>query len=191
MKHFFFSLKPRERLMALAALVVAALLWSTGAWGRVQGGWDAWRQLEADALAQKATLAKEREVRTATAVAVQGLDSGHGYDQAKLVAEAVNAAKEAGLSANTESPKTSKAGKFAIHSLQMSCRKADIASVLRFYDSVKARAPYLAIGNLTMTADRGTAGTVTFKATVTALELLGQIPSGVKAEGAAEPEAGK
>ena len=191
MKHFFFSLKPRERLMALAALVVAALLWSTGAWGRVQGGWDAWRQLEADALAQKATLAKEREVRTATAVAVQGLDSGHGYDQAKLVAEAVNAAKEAGLSANTESPKTTKAGKFAVHSLQMSCRKADIASVLRFYDSVKARAPYLAIGNLTMTADRGTAGTVTFKATVTALELLGQIPSGVKAEGAAEEEAGK
>lgn len=187
MKHFFFSLKPRERLMALAALVIAALLWSTGAWGRVQGGWDAWRQLEADALAQKATLAKEREVRTATAVAVQGLDSGHGYDQAKLVAEAVNAAKEAGLSANTESPKTAKAGKFAVHSLQMSCRKADIASVLRFYDSVKARAPYLAIGNLTMTADRGTAGTVTFKATITALELLGQIPSGVKAE----PEAGK
>jgi hypothetical protein len=192
MKHFFFSLKPRERLMALAALLVAALLWSTGAWSRVQGGWDAWRQLETDALAQKATLAKEREVRTATAVAVQGLDSGHGYDQAKLVAEAVNAAKEAGLSANTESPKTTKAGKFAVHSLQMSCRKADIASVLRFYESVKSRAPYLAIGNLTMTADRGTAGTVTFKATVTALELLGAVPSGVKTEAAAaEPEATK
>ena len=191
MKHFFFSLKPRERLMALAALLVAATLWSTGAWGRVRGGWDAWRQLEADAIAQKTTLAKEREVRNATALAVQGLDSGHGYDQAKLVAEAVNAAKEAGLSANTESPKTTKAGKFAVHSLQMSCRKADIASVLRFYESVKSRAPYLAIGNLTMTTDRGTAGTVTFKATITALELLGAVPSGVKTEGGAEPEAGK
>ena len=50
MKHFFFSLKPRERFMALAALLVAATLWSTGAWGRVQGGWDAWRLLEEDAL---------------------------------------------------------------------------------------------------------------------------------------------
>jgi len=58
--------------------------------------------------------------------------------------------------------------------------------VLRFYESVKARAPYLAIGNLTMTADRGSAGTVTFKATVTALELLGELPAGVKTEGAAE-----
>lgn len=188
MKHFFFSLKPRERLMALAALLVAATLWSTGAWARVRGGWDDWRALEESAVVQKAWLAKEREVRNATALAVQGLDSGHGYDQAKLVAEAVNATKEAGLSANTEAPKTAKAGKFAIHSLQLSCRKADLASVLRFYESVKTRAPYLAIGNLSMTAERGSAGTVTFKATVTALELLGEIPGGAKTT---EPEAGK
>jgi hypothetical protein len=192
MKHFFFSLKPRERLMGLAALLVAALLWSTGAWSRVQGSWDEWQALEEDAIVQKSWIAKEREVRNATAVAVQGLDSGHGYDQAKLVAEAINATNEAGLSANTESPKTTKAGKFAVHSLQLSCRKADLASVLRFYESVKSRAPYLAIGNLTMTADRGSAGTVTFKATVTALELLGELPAGVKEAGAtAEPEATK
>jgi hypothetical protein len=192
MKHFFFSLKPRERLMALGALLVAALLWSTGAWSRVQGSWDDWRALEEDAIVQKSWIVKEREVRNATAVAVQGLDSGHGYDQAKLVAEAINATNEAGLSANTESPKTTKAGKFAVHSLQLSCRKADLASVLRFYESVKSRAPYLAIGNLTMTAERGSAGTVTFKATITALELLGALPVGVKTEGAAaEPEAGK
>jgi hypothetical protein len=192
MKHFFFSLKPRERLMALGALLVAALLWSTGAWSRVQGSWDDWRALEEDAIVQKSWIVKEREVRNATAVAVQGLDSGHGYDQAKLVAEAINATNEAGLSANTESPKTTKAGKFAVHSLQLSCRKADLASVLRFYESVKSRAPYLAIGNLTMTAERGSAGTVTFKATITALELLGALPVGVKTEGAAaEPEATK
>ena len=190
MKYFFFSLKPRERFMALAALLVAATLWSTGAWSRVRGGWDDWRALEENALVQKSWLAKEREIRNATSLAVQGLDSGHGYDQAKLVAEAVNATKEAGLSANTESPKTTKAGKFAIHSLQMSCRKADLASVLRFYESVKSRAPYLAIGNLSMTAERGSAGTVTFKATITALELLGELPPGVKPAGT-EPEAGK
>ena len=111
---------------------------------------------------------------------------GKPFDLKK--AEAINATNEAGLSANTESPKTTKAGKFAIHSLQMRCSKADLASVLRFYESVKSRAPYLAIGNLSMTAERGTAGTVTFKATITALELLGELPAGVKA---AEPEEGK
>ena len=77
MKRFFFSLKPRERFMALGALLVAATLWSTGAWARVQGSWDDWRALEENALVQKSWIAKEREVRNATAVAVQGLDSGH------------------------------------------------------------------------------------------------------------------
>ena len=180
MKHFFFSLKPRERIMALLAIVVAAGLWSTGAWARVNGGWENWRSLEEEAKVQKSWTDKEAEIRKATDLAVQGLDSGHGYDEAKLVAEAVNAAKEAGLSANTESPKTTKAGTFAIHSLQMSCRKADLASVLRFYDSVKTRAPYLAIGQLSLQADRGNAGTVTVKIQVTALELIGTLPSGVK-----------
>ncbi|MEO0040076.1 MAG: hypothetical protein RIS38_1024 [Verrucomicrobiota bacterium] len=185
MKHFFFSLKPRERLMALAALLVAAALWSTSAWGRAREGWDAWQALEGLAQAQKATLAKEREVRADTAQAVQGLDSGHGFDQARLVAEAVNTTRAAGLNPNTESPKTTKSGKFAVHSLQLSCRKADMAGILRFYESVRTRAPYLALSQVSMTAERGGAGTVTFKATLTALELIGGVPGGPA--GATEP----
>ena len=190
MKHFFFSLKARERVMALAALLIAALLWGSGAWARVDEGWDAWRAYEDEALEQKAVLAKEREIRNATAVAVQGLDSGHGFDQAKLIAEAVNATNEAGLSANTEAPKTTKAGKFAVHSLQLSCRKADMAGILRFYDSVKTRAPYLALSQVSLTSERGTAGTVTFKATLTALELIGEIPGAKAAAEGAEPAPG-
>ena len=190
MKHFFFSLKARERVMALAALLIAALLWGSGAWARVNEGWEAWRAYEDEALEQKAVLAKEREIRNATAVAVQGLDSGHGFDQAKLIAEAVNATNEAGLSANTEAPKTTKAGKFAVHSLQLSCRKADMAGILRFYDSVKTRAPYLALSQVSLTSERGTAGTVTFKATLTALELIGEIQGAKAAAEGAEPAPG-
>ncbi|MFM7743381.1 MAG: hypothetical protein ACKOBS_05720 [Verrucomicrobiota bacterium] len=190
MKHFFFSLKARERVMALAALLIAALLWGSGAWARVDEGWGAWRAYEDEALEQKAVLAKEREIRNATALAVQGLDSGHGFDQAKLIAEAVNATNEAGLSANTEAPKTTKAGKFAVHSLQLSCRKADMAAILRFYDSVKTRAPYLALSQVSLTSERGTAGTVTFKATLTALELIGEIPGAKAAAEGTEPAPG-
>lgn len=190
MKHFFFSLKARERVMALAALLIAALLWGSGAWARVNEGWEAWRAYEDEALEQKAVLAKEREIRNATAVAVQGLDSGHGFDQAKLIAEAVNATNDAGLSANTEAPKTTKAGKFAVHSLQLSCRKADMAGILRFYDNVKTRAPYLALSQVSLTSERGTAGTVTFKATLTALELIGEIPGAKASAEGAEPAPG-
>lgn len=172
MKHLFFSLKPRERVMALLGIVMLAFLWSTGAWGRVRGGWDNWQSLEEAAKVQNAWLTREKEIRAEAAKAVQGLDAGKGYDEAKLVAEAVNAAKESGLNASTEAPKTQKAGRFAIHTLQVSCRRAELGSVVKFYQNISERAPYVAIGSLTLSADRGNAGTVTMTATVTSLELV-------------------
>ena len=180
MKRFFYSLKPSERILALLLVATAAGFWCVNVIGRVSDGWSEYQTKEEDAAVQKTWSVREKEIRNAAANAVQGLDAGHGYDEAKLVAEAVNAAKEAGLNPNTESPKTpQKAGKFMIHSLQMSCRRADIASVLRFYESVKARAPYLAIAQLSLQAERGTAGTVSMKVQLTALELVGEVkPSG-------------
>lgn len=176
MKHLFFSFKPRERLMALAAIVIAAFLWSTSAWSRVRSEWDNWQALESEASIQKGWLSKEASIRAEAATAVQGLDSGHGYDEARLVAEAVAAAKESGLNASTEAPKTQKAGKFAVHSLQMNCRRADMASVVKFYENISARAPYLAIAQMSLQSDRGNSGTVTMAVQVTAIELMEAAP---------------
>ena len=158
--------------MALAALSVGAFLWSTGAWARTRGGWDNWQALETEANIQSSWMAKEKEIRGAAAAAIQGLDAGHGFDEAHLVTEAVAAAKEAGLVANTEAPKSQKSGRFAIHSLQMSCRRADMASVVRFYENISARAPYVAISQLTLQSDRGTTGTVTATLRLDALQLI-------------------
>ena len=158
--------------MALAALSVGAFLWSTGAWARTRGGWDNWQALETEAKIQSSWMAKEKEIRGAAAAAIQGLDAGHGFDEAHLVTEAVAAAKEAGLVANTEAPKSQKSGRFAIHSLQMSCRRADMASVVRFYENISARAPYVAISQLTLQSDRGTTGTVTATLRLDALQLI-------------------
>lgn len=172
MKHLFFRLQPRERVMAVAAAAVAAFLWSTSAWERARGEWDAAQGLEEVAGIQQGWIGREKEIRAAAAEAMQGLEAGRGYDEARLVAEAVQAAKDAGLNASTDAPKSQKAGKFAIHSLQMNCRRADIGSVVRFYESISPRAPYLALGSFSLQADRGDAGTVSVNMQVTALELL-------------------
>jgi hypothetical protein len=113
------------------------------------------------------------------AIAVQGLDEGRGYDKARLVAEAFAAAKEAGLTPSTEAPTTVKAGRFAVHSLQMTCRKADMGSLVKFYEAIRPRAPYLALGNLTIQSDRGKDATITINMQVTALELIGAAPTPV------------
>jgi hypothetical protein len=172
MKHLFFGLQARERYMALAALAVAAFLWSTSAWGRTRDGWAGWQSLESEAATQIAWIDKQAEIKAAADAAVKGLDAGRGYDATRLVEEALSAAKDAGLNPTTESPKTQKSGKFAVHSLQLSCRRADLASVVRFYQAISPRAPYIAVNALSLQADRGTSGTVTMVVTLSSLELI-------------------
>jgi len=176
MKTLFFGLNARERLMALAALGILAFLWVTAAYGRVNEVWANWTELEKKAAFHRARFAEEKKIRADVAVAVQGLDEGRGYDKARLVAEAFAAAKEAGLTPSTEAPTTVKAGRFAVHSLQMTCRKADMGSLVKFYEAIRPRAPYLAMGNLTIQSDRGKEATVTVNIQVTALELIGAAP---------------
>lgn len=176
MKALFFGLNARERLMALLALGILAFLWVTAAYGRVSDVWANWTDLEKKAAFHRARFAEEKKIRAEVAVAVQGLDEGRGYDKARLVAEAFAAAKEAGLTPSTEAPTTVKAGRFAVHSLQMTCRKADMASLVKFYEAIRPRAPYLAMGNLTIQSDRGKEATVTVNIQVTALELIGAAP---------------
>jgi len=176
MKALFFGLNARERLMALLALGILAFLWVTAAYGRVNEVWANWTDLETKATFHRARFAEEKKIRADVAEAVKGLDEGRGYDKARLVAEAYAAAKEAGLSPSTEAPTTVKAGRFSVHSLQMSCRKADMASLVKFYEAIRPRAPYLAMGNLTIQSDRGKDATVTLNMQITALELIGAAP---------------
>ncbi|MCX6918160.1 MAG: hypothetical protein NTX41_02510 [Verrucomicrobia bacterium] len=172
MKHLFFGLQARERYMALAALAVAAFLWITSSWGRTRDGWAAWQTLESDAATQVAWLNKQAEIKAAADIAIQGLDAGRGYDSTRLVEEALSAAKDAGLSPTTEAPKTQKSGKFAVHTLQLSCRRADLAAVVRFYQTISPRAPYIAINTLSLQSDRASSGTVTMVVTLSSLELI-------------------
>ncbi len=172
MKHFFFSLQTRERIMALLALVIGAIIWSTASWSRVNSGWDAWRALENENQIQQTWLKNEPAIRQNAAKAIQGLEAGRGYNDSQLVAEVIAATKEVGLNATTETPKTQKAGKFALHTMQLSCRRADMATVVKFYENLRPRAPYLSINSFSLQSDRGNSGTVTMTVQITALELI-------------------
>jgi hypothetical protein len=83
-----------------------------------------------------------------------------------------------------------KAGRFAVHSLQMTCRKADMGSLVKFYEAIRPRAPYLALGNLTIQSDRGKDATITINMQITALELIGAAPTPVAPVTPAAPATG-
>lgn len=174
MRQLFLSRPPRERVLILLGLAVAAFLWADGALGRAQAALTAQRAADTEAEAQALWLGKEAEIQRAAEKATRGLEAGKGYDAARLVAEAMALAKEAGLSVNTDPPKTQRSGAFAVHSVQLTCRKADLPALIAFYESIRPRAPYLALGPTSIQLERGGGGSVSARLQVTAVELVGR-----------------
>ena len=56
--------------------------------------------------------------------------------------------------------------------MQLSCRRADMASVVKLYENLRPRAPYISISSFSLQSDRGNSGTVTLTMQLTALELI-------------------
>lgn len=172
MRHLFLSRAPRERILILLGLAVGAFLWCSAALGRVNESWAAAQAASAEAETQALWLGREDEIHRQAEKATAGLDAGKGYDAARLVAEAMSLAKEAGLSVNSDPPKTQRSGAFAVHSVQLTCRKTDLASLITFYESIRPRAPYLALGPTSIQLERGGGGSISARMQVTAVELL-------------------
>ncbi len=172
MRHLFLSRAPRERILILLGLTVAAFLWCTTAAGHLNEAWSASRTTQAEAEVQTLWLAKDKEVHALAAKATSGLESGKGYDAARLVAEAMALAKNAGLNVNTDPPKTQRSGAFAVHSVQLTCRRADLSALIAFYQSIQPSSPYLALGPISIQAERGSGNSVSARLQVTAVELV-------------------
>lgn len=172
MRHLFLSRAPRERILILLGLAVGAFLWGGAALGRANAALAAKRAADAEAEVHALWLGREAEIHREAEKVTAGLDAGKGYDAARLVAEAMALAKEAGLSVNTDPPKTQRSGAFAVHSVQLTCRKADLPSLIAFYESLRPRAPYLALGPTSIQLERGGGGSVSARLQVTAVELV-------------------
>lgn len=171
MRHLFLRRPRTERVLIAAALLAGGLAWADAAWQRASAAWEASAKARAERELQSEWLARAAAIEAAAAKAKEGLDSGKGLDAARLVADAAQLAAEAGLAVNTEPPKTQRSGPFAIHTVQLSARRTDLAALVRFYRLVKPRAPYLAVGGLSIQAERGGGGVISARLQLTAVEF--------------------
>jgi hypothetical protein len=170
-RHLFLRRPRTERVLAAAALLVGALVWADAAARRAAGAWDGHRAAGEERALQAEWLARAPAIEAASAKAKEGLEAGKGIDAAQLVAVAAELAAEAGLGVNTDPPKTQRSGPFTLHTVQLSARRTDLASLVRFYRLIKPRAPYLTIGGLSIQAERSGNGVVSARIQLTAVEL--------------------
>lgn len=172
MKALFLSRLFREKvlLVAFAALIAGVWLWS---WkDRAARFWAAQRHTTVELRDQALWLSNHQQIEDEARKAVEHLDPSRTFDAARLVGEIAVIASGAGLKDTAgEAPRTEQTAGFAVNSVEFSIRKADLASLLRFYDELGKRAPYITIEQLSLAADRANPALLNASLRVVSVEI--------------------
>lgn len=154
MKGFFLGRTLREKLLVLGFGLALAAVWLTAAGGRMRRRWQEGRGAAAELAAQRQWLENRAAIEARAARAVKNLEPGRTLDAIHLVGEVQALAGQAGLAAAIDPPRTQRTGQFAYHTVQVTIRRADLGALVKFYQALGTRAPYLAIESCALGADR-------------------------------------
>lgn len=158
MKKFFNSRLLRERLLLLAFALIGATWWGAELVTRVRDQVRVWHSAKEDAKVQRLWLEQGASVSARTAEMARRLDAAQTMNAAQAFAEVSRLAQ--GLPLELGAQRTDRTDTFSLHSVQVTFRRVDMAGLLRFYEGVMSRAPYVGIDQCTISADRATPGMV-------------------------------
>jgi hypothetical protein len=171
-KAWFLSRLLREKALVLALLVIGALIWMSAAGERLGSALRGFRGAQSTLATQQVWLDARPQIEEAAAAAVQNLDPAKTYDSTFLVAEIMAIAGRAGLAVNTEPPRTQRSPQFSVHTVQVTTRRAELGALLRFYQELASKAPYLGLEQISLQGDRGNPGMINATFQVASVELL-------------------
>lgn len=172
LKVWFLGRLLREKILVLALVLTAALIWLSSASEGLAASLRGFRAAEAQLAEQAIWLDNRDTIESAANAAAADLDPKKTYDATYLVAEVMGMARRAGLVVETEPPRTLRSAQFAIHSVQVTTRRAELAAVLRFYQELGRKAPYLGLESVSVQGDRGAPGMINVNLQVASVELL-------------------
>ena len=158
MRNFYNGRLLRERVLLLVFLGIGVLWWGSALAGRVRQNVQTWRAVSQEKEIQQLWLAKGASVDERTKLVAKQLDPARTMNATQAYAEVSRLA--AGLPLEMGAQRTDRTDNFALHSLQVTFRRTDMAALIRFYEGLAARAPYLGIDQFTISAERATPGQV-------------------------------
>jgi hypothetical protein len=154
MKAWFLFRTLREKLLVLFFAAAAAVLWLTAATGRLVQGWQGWHSVSVEQENQRLWLEHRPAIEERAARAVKNIEPGRTLDASHLIGEVSALAGTAGLAVGIDPPRTQRTDQFAYHTVQVTVRRATLGALVGFYEALGRRAPYLALEQCTLAADR-------------------------------------
>jgi len=172
MKQFFLHRLPREQVLLAVFVVFAGAIWIFAAVGHVRANQLDWRLAQRDIEDQQRWLARQGEIEARAATAIKSLDPTKTYDATRLASEISAIARDANLTINTEPPRSTQTPQLAIHSVQVTCRRAALSALIKFYQALNQRAPYLGLEQCSILVERNSGGLLTATLQVSSVEVI-------------------
>ena len=179
-KSWFLGRLFREKVLVLAFVLLGALIWLSSSSDHLKKNLRSFRSAESTLATQQLWLNNRPAIEEAAKAAVQNLDPSKTYNSTFLVAEILAIAKHAGLAPNTEPPRTQRSPQFAVHTVQVTARRAELAALLRFYQELASKAPYLGLEQVSLQGDRTNPGLINATLQVASVELVREGGSAAK-----------
>lgn len=174
LKVWFLNLEARERMLLLVFLVLAFAVWASSFSGRAGSFVRSYRATSVDLEEHARWLGRRSLIEGDAMKAIAKLDPSQTLDGTKLTAEVTRLAALAGLTSNVQVDDTRNepSSQFIVHTLRFSVRKADYVSLVRFYQELQKRSPYIGLEQFALQADPGNAATLTATLRISSVEVL-------------------
>jgi hypothetical protein len=171
MKTFFLKRVLREKVLLLTFAALALLIWAGQLLGRSQKLWDDWRTTRSELAAQQIWLQNGAAIDAKAAATTKSLQPAQTLNATQLVGELNTLASAAGLNADISAQRTERTDQFAFHTVQVNLRRADLASLIKFYRELSKRAPYIGLEQFSLAVDRANPGQLNASFRISSAEL--------------------
>ncbi len=172
LRAYFLGRALREKLMIVAILGIAAVMWATAYSARASRFWRAQRATTAELKMQDMWISRRGEIETATRHAAAEMVPEKTLDATELSVAVRQYASEAGINVNTQpSGQTVSSAQFSIHPLRVDVINANWDAFVSFYRKLRARAPYIGMTECTMVPAAGNPKQVRATMTVVSFEI--------------------
>jgi len=172
MKAFFLSRVLREKILLLGLVLVAALMWLTSAAGRAQAFYRNYKTTTQNLKDQQRMLDARESIEARAAAAIRQLDPASTFDAIRLQAELDTIASAAGIANKTiGDARTDKTALFSMNSANITLRNVDYASLVKFYEELKKRAPYIGLDTLSIQANAANVNQLVVTIKVSSVEV--------------------
>ncbi|MFA5264389.1 MAG: hypothetical protein WC378_11225 [Opitutaceae bacterium] len=174
LKAFFLGRSMREKVILLAFLFLAVAIWASAFSTRAQSFVSVYRRTGGTLAEQGMWLGKRESIEANAKKAISQLDPSLTLDGTKLLAEVNRIAAQAGLTSNVQADDTrdEHTSQFVVHSLRFTVRKADYATLVRFYLDLQRRSPYIGIEQFALQAEAANPAQLTASLRLSSVEVI-------------------